>query len=681
MGFNKDDAKQPTTQVETTEIDVTVREVDGERAEREERYEERRKNRERRRGRNDYRRRDDFNEDDWEDDGKGSEFEEREERRQTYRTGRNFRLNPTVGASKGSAFKKCYDELHKDIDKSTMASRLILPLTLNGDSVQEDLTVLIYASQIESMMYAHAIILESKTNPVKVKRPSSRRDRDRYRNSDIEVKAFRSTYDGVNLPFQDRVCEEVANEMGVELKDVTFTDATIVPALADVSDEAVVQRIVYLADNSNFSLANADASFTPDALRPRSTVRALLTFNQENDGEDLLGLPTRKDFDIEVNETTRDNHDDGITTGSGERNIATISGFVNAGFVGDEEEDRRDDYRRRLDNGCYAPEIIVSSTDTFGGMMMGSELGRGMLALSAIAVLNTNGNYLRPFEENTREENRSVSAFAYGMNWESYDNPNGDLPDVEELERVDEDPKYTTKFLRNMFITDDADVVYMVTPGGDSSILGKLFLDIGEKNKSAAGKFVAEMDELTDGAFTDFLEDDSKFRGALRPDDIVTSIVRVPTGYVKGGSRDSRFASAFIDTQWVCNRLKGNNPELLMDWFDATSTESSMFSREEADTRLLRVLDEVTGGMFVHTGFAYKVYLSGRVVQLMYDAVQDSEVAPRIDTDGVQSQRYRQRGRRHESDRLRANSARTRRDNYRDEDRRRSRRGSFNYRY
>lgn len=655
MAFEVKDQENKNTNEEQRETRETRRERNSSErnsSEREQRRRAKRGENMRRRGNDE-----DFEEDDDDND--------RSNRRVVSR--RNPVLNPQNSATRGMQFIKQYEELMENHKQTE--SVLLSPMgNIDGEKVDAALTVLVYATNIGGDVFYHPIIIESKANPVKV-RNQSRRGRERYRDSGIEVKRFTSTYDGVDGTFAKRIEAYVREEIATDGEYVS-SDVTIVPSYVDLDDVNNVRKVLFLADNANYTIANADDAYTPECLNRGTRMRALLTFNQDVERIDYLDTSIRADFSICLTEVNKSNSDSGIFANEGDEDIVEIHGYVSAGYVGTDIDVSRVHDIRDLDNACYAPEINISDIDTSIGEP-GAEFDRMVLALSTIPVVNTNGNYLRPFEENSREENRSVAAFAFGMEWID--------DEVPEDDGIDDDPKKCSRFLRRMFVSDDADVCYTVREGGANFTLGKLFLDMANDDEGAVDRFVVSMDNVTSDKFSKLV--DREFKSDLNPSDIVTGVVRLPAGYIRDGKK--RLSADIIDTQYVVNKLRGNNMELLLDFFECTSPDGNAFNREESDTRLLRVYEEVTGGQFVHTGFQYKCYLGGRVLQLCYNAVQDSDMRVTIDTDGVSSQRTLRRGRT-ERDSLRSNTAR-RRGRMDDRDNDRNRRGdryrSTSYRY
>lgn len=529
-----------------------------------------------------------------------------EPRRPQFNRNRSVSLKATVG--RPAAFHKIYVE---EIREEGSCSDLILPnRSMDGMNVGSSHNLLLYVSRINGAVYWHAIVIETLENPVKGTAVKSHM----YRETEdgTEIFNYWSTYDStVDEVFRQRV-EAYLSEEVPSAGGYIGTNTTIIPTEVDLDDPEIIRTIVYLADDANITIANAES---PYVIAPgsKTSIRGNTRFNQERIKTGRLGQPYRADFTIELSEYDRDSGQDFFWQSSSDRSLVTVDGFVTASYVGPMEypEDVRDN--RQYDPACFVPEIAITNIDTYS--MEEGQFDRAVLGLASIPYINSNDYWTREFEQTfgSSDPHRKVSGFAYGMVWLNDVLPAG-------FEAVDDDVERRSRWISNVFRAGSADVCVMINEGGIDFTLGKLLIDIGNNHQVALQRLLTSANVISNNVFADICEsNDIRFT----PHDVVSALVRVPTGYFL--TNEGIQPIEMVDTLYILNRICQNTPDIITDWYRTTTINTNM-AENEALTRLVRAFSFVTGKQFVHKGFITKAYLGGTFLKTIYAAGIESLV-------------------------------------------------------
>lgn len=557
------------------------------------------------------------------------EFDEEEEHQSRGSFMRSRAISIRGASGRPALFDKRYRELTKD-DADERSVLLVPNGSVDGKRLANDRGFLIYATQINGSVYWHPIIIESSDNPVRVEAVKGRH---RETSDGLELNNYTTTYDGIDKKFVERMEQYVQDEVACD-GDYIFTNVTVVPTSVDIDDKDNVRIITYLAEDANVTVANGDDPYSAANIGKKTKIKGLAKFNQDRIKQDLLGNPYRADWTIELSEIDKDGGKEILFENESDRLLVTLDGFVTASYVGPDMYPEEVDDGRRYKPNCFVPEIAVTNINTYHDVEDG-QFDRGILGIVALPFMNTDDYWTRQFEQtfNSFDDARKLSGFIYGMVWE-----NDIIPD--DIEDIDEDADEHAKWIRKIFVEGEADVCLMIKEGGVDFTMGKLFLAIGEGSNNALERLITSLNTISDDAFADICDEENY---SWSCGDVVTSVVRIPHGYFKD-KNGNKVPSEMVDTLYMLNVIKANQPDLIDDWYATTGCDTSM-DESEAFTRLIRIYQQVTGNTFVHTGNVTKCYLGGKFTKIAYQAVEEGPLAISIESDtNGQTIRRRRRG-------------------------------------
>jgi len=501
-------------------------------------------------------------------------------------------------------------ETHRKVNEGKeFADRTLLKLPSDALGLSPDYGFLTYVSYIESNVYFHLIVIETRKDPVM---KNMRRDR-RY---NTETYDFIGTIDGVDENVVDRLTNWVRSAARGS-GDYYFTDTTVVPAEVNLSDMLAIRSVCRSADEANITYSMTDEPFNGDFLkdRPGVVVRGNLGFGNFLGEKDALGLPVRADFKGAVREVVEKVAANPLMADSRGKVYTTITGFVNARWYGADQPERNEEPSL----ACYIPEVVITSNDTFHTVNYGN-YERMFLGMSLLPHMRTSNRWMQQFQASgVNNPLKDVGGFGYGL----------DVKDPKYIDITPEeyaDPRTFADFMSALFLMKQGvDFAYLIHEGGLGYTNQKLLLDIGDGNEDAINVAFTVLDGMTNGKFSRLWEKNDGRQ-------IVADVIRMPTGVYMTANGYAPIED--IDTLAVLNVLKTNRPELIEDYFECTNPGDCRFDYYERMTKLVEIYQLITNNTFVQKGFASKVYLDPIFLATLYYAVQESELSMTVDFEG-----------------------------------------------
>ncbi len=620
--------------------------------------EDRRTNRERRDDRNEERRsRENTDRDSFDD-----RTEQSNQQSRIYgQSARNNIYRNSGDGGRASQLAKTHNELMKDAGESP--SKLMVITGEASRNLPNKLGWLVYVTPQGADVFFHILVMEGQKECV-IKKPFRSRDRDdrRREREDRDLYRYISTNDMFDGNMMDTVKAFVENNFSFT-GEACFTGYTIIPFEIQVTDGMEFGPYITAADDSNWNVAGVDKAFDVSYVKKDHELQLSLSFQPGQVAKDLGNMPLRADFIGNIEEVAcynRNNSDSNWN--ESDQAYVGLSAFISPRWVG-AEDDRGYDRRRKPEpTRQYVPELNISMVDTFTGPELGS-VERMLLALGAAPFFNTDDRWMTQFKSSFDSKNpmRDIAALGYGFDSRVIDPERLDDNDVREA--LSDDRKFSTFMDRVFYCDDGIDVAFLVREGSPSYAVARILIDAFDGVKSAQLRIEEALDNITNTRFD--------FDG-----DIVSSLVRVPTGYYIG-SDGERHPIEDFDTLAVLSRLGDKNVNMIEDWIECTRLGSSRFDYETRIHRMVEILKYATNETFTMKGFVDKLYINGAFLEKLHKEICRSKMALTIDQDGNSNYNTRSRnsGERYAlsnnlaSRRGRYDSARgSRRDDYRSAD-------------
>lgn len=539
-------------------------------------------------------------------------------------SGRNTKYRGTGEGGRASVFLQTYVDDNKDV--TDIPSRL---LPISGD-VRRNLSNkhgwLIYATPDSDDVMFHVLILEGMKESVDKKVMRERRE---------DVTRYTALYDYVTDAVIDGLTKFVERSLKFAGKAI-YTGTTIVPVEVKVDEIDEVGTYITAADDANWDVANVDRPFDVEYIKTDAQLRLNLSFAPNELAKDIGGLPVRADFVGSIAEVTEGSTKNQLMANDASQTYSEFTAFVSPRYVGADAFERRDDRNRRRDEvedtRQYVPEVVISSVNTIAGPAFGS-VERMLLSLAAVPFFNTDDRWMRQFEGSVEKNSlRDIGALGYGFDPKVL---TPDRLDPEEVDRAMSDSRtFTTLMDRLFYCEDGVDVAIIIREGTPGYNVLRILVDAYDNVKPAVARLREALDNITDGGFGD----------AYRGTNLISEVLRVPTGYYTGRDGESHPIEEF-DTLGVLTRLSDKNPEMIEDWIEATKVGgNSRFDYEARISRMVEILKHVTNNTFVMKGFAIKAYLDPEALEVLHKEVCAGALALTIDQDGNNTYGSRSRG-------------------------------------
>lgn len=476
-------------------------------------------------------------------------------------------------------------------------------------TIADNYTFVIYGNVIASDLYWNVVVFESNVDPVVRREKKKHRERGSRDTDPTVIYNWFTTSDAVNDKIVEALEEWVRNSIRVS-GNYYYTEHLIVHATDDVDQPGFWNRIAYNCENANFVRANADAPWGVESLSESSEVRAKLTFEPGRD-KDCLGRPIRSDFQIEVAESFQDKNPNIMVANEGSKSLVAVDGYINLRHDGTDHE---------LET--YVPEIVLTQVDTNMPNAEGGVLERTLMGIATAPLLLERDAWQANFQDNI-DEDELISGLMYGVE------ASEEL--VEEAAEFDDNQESRLKLLKSMChkVVGEKDrrderteeipveIVLLVREGGPNYAVNKIFMDIADGNKKALSYFCKTVENLLG------LDDISEIFDVRKASDVILDEVRVPVG-VFHSNKGTR-ALEYVDTTFMCNRLKNNYTEKLEDYFEANLPEGRDGGFNQVMSRNYAAQQRATSNQSKWLGFATKFYLNPALFEAILDELRDSE--------------------------------------------------------
>lgn len=456
--------------------------------------------------------------------------------------------------------------------------------------------------QIENIIYWTPLIFENTEKPV-LDVPRDTRDHGQNPVSD-----FYSTVDSLNGQMIDALGEYLSTSLiNPKGNELVYANAIVIPQEAEIT-RSLVETVLFGTEDSAMLLSGTSQPYSAQMLiSQRSRLRMTVGISKKNDAINSIGMPVRSDFQIDVEETYFNRVASNLQAASGGAKLVGLTGFVNARYIGQHSLDKDpNEY-------YFTPEVIVTGIDTIQQGVTDGNFGRMIMAMAGLPQLYHGQMWRQAFTKtmSSKEDTTSMAGLAHAMIWKD-----GKIP--ADIKKVDKDNRATQAWIDSIFMPEpdgnfSVDYALSIREGSPDYTSYKLLLDVAYGDENAIKRLVGELDALTNGNFSKFYGHD------LKASDFFEEIITVPYGHFedKNGIRDSNE----IDMRFVCNRLRNNYNDMLMDYVDGTTMISRNYDLSESLTRLVNVYQQVTDGEFVMKGFEHRLYLNAKFLEATYEAL------------------------------------------------------------
>lgn len=555
------------------------------------------------------------------------ERDERDERETRQRRSDLRTITPTTAdGSRASIYVKEGKKILEASNNKT--SGLLAPSHELARKLSDEFGFTVLYTRADNDLMYHLTIFENNNTPVLREELKNTR-----RRSDEKIYEYSTTADCVTKEIIDSIAEWLQDE--VEFSgSMYFTGVTVIPASVTFDEnntQTLVNTILYDAQDSNVLVSGEDTPWNSDQLDKKSRVRVKMNFVPDDEKKDIIGLPVRSDFQLNVVEHQKERRGNMLTRTGSNKHIVNVDGYIACRYIG---QDKSRDGRYEFES--FVPEVIATANVPSSNSFTGANYHRSVLGVACLPALKDGDAWRKGFESNIHGADSRISGLAYAMLWDD-----GQLPN--DIDDIDDDAKTRESFLNKIFHKEErgsnvpVEYALIIKEGAYGYATNKLWLDVASGDRVALDKLVKVIDELTHGVSLDYMTLD-------RAEDVIAGQVRLPMGYVitEHGHRDAEV----IDLLYVVNRLKNNEPDKLEDFLECIQIADRKFDHDEAMTKLLAVYDYVTDGKFVHTGFQTKLYFNPKFLEDLADSIKhkDADLDIEIDSNIELTDRALRRG-------------------------------------
>jgi hypothetical protein len=397
-------------------------------------------------------------------------------------------------------------------------------------------------------------------------------------------------------------------------------DSMVIPRDFDIKDPTLIESVgvnaglacgtELAARRSNFHDINIAQ------MGQNSNLTIFVNYGRQQQ-KDIVALPVRSDLRtiFKVQNQQGRNNDLSLNSQDSSMTLAEISSFVDLVWVGEEVNVYNPYQPIRQNNQNYAARLVITDIDNLRGYTPGSLL----LAIATVEAISHDNNWILAFRPQSMDRNTidigDIGALGYENNFTADKANYG--------KRVDtKSGNFDTQNLSTLIssLIKPGIMISMDVPeSGPQTWYTSLFNQASTGNGNAITLLMNAANSLTNGRFG------SKFSGTP----FVDTDNRIHLGYYyskNGEKKDIRD----IDYLAVANLVGEKEPNKIRDWSDTFTRSDFSLAMRLAERK--RIIDELTSGTAVYTGFARRVTFSVAFIEALVSGCREAGLSVNVNT-------------------------------------------------